>query len=185
MASGMKSLPDYLRPGLDLVFVGINPGMSSLDAGRYFFNPRNRFWSAFNAAGLTAEPLSPDKDFKALVYGIGFTDLAKRATRQMSELRAADFKEGAKVLRSKLLEHQPLAVCFNGLTGYKKYLLYTGGDHRSVQLGKQTQSIGDSCVYVIPSTSPANAAVNLERIVDGMTDLKGLVRSLKKSGSDE
>jgi hypothetical protein len=31
-----RTLPDHLRPGLDLVFVGINPGLYSVQRGYHF-----------------------------------------------------------------------------------------------------------------------------------------------------
>ena len=176
MSGEVDTLPDYLRPGLDIVFVGINPGLTSAKAGHYFFNPRNRFWPAFNAAGLTPEPLGPESDARALDYGIGFTDVVKRPTRQMSELRAADYRDGAPLLRDKLLACGPLVVCFNGLTGYKHYARYTGGP-AEVGVGLQQASIGTSRIYVLPSTSPANAAVSLDRIVEAMREVKALAAS--------
>ena len=47
----MKTLPDYLAPGLDIIFVGINPGSYSAQVGHYFAGPRNRFWPAINRSG--------------------------------------------------------------------------------------------------------------------------------------
>ncbi len=177
----MLTLPDYLQEGLDLVFVGINPGWRSAQEGHYFATPRNRFWPAFNAAGMTPVPLGPSTDRHALRYGIGFTDVVKRATRRMAELPSAEFREGAPVLREKLLRYRPLVVCFNGLSGYRNYLRYTGPEAvepRHVG-GVQTRRIGRSWVYVLPSTSPANAGVPLERIVEGMRELKALAAQLK------
>ena len=176
MGAQVDTLPDYLRPGLDVVFVGINPGLTSAKAGHYFFNPRNRFWTAFNAAGLAPEPLGPETDARALDYGVGFTDVVKRPTRQMSELRAADYRLGAPLLREKLLACQPLVICFNGLTGYKHYARYTGGP-ADAGIGLQSTRIGTSRVYVLPSTSPANAAVGLDRIVEAMREVKALATS--------
>ena len=46
-----ETLPDYLKPGLDIVFVGLNPSDYSVRKGHYFANPRNRFWAAFNRSG--------------------------------------------------------------------------------------------------------------------------------------
>ncbi|MEE9284666.1 MAG: mismatch-specific DNA-glycosylase [Dehalococcoidia bacterium] len=175
----MLTLPDYLRDGLDIVFVGINPGWRSAQEGHYFATPRNRFWPAFNAAGLAPASLGPETDFQALRYGIGFTDVVKRATRQMKELKAAEFREGAGALRDKLLRRQPLVVCFNGLSGYRNYLRFTEGGAGDIELGLQPRDIGRSKVFVIPSTSPANAAVSLERIVDSLRQLKGAVAALK------
>lgn len=176
MGGEVDTLPDYLRPGLDIVFVGINPGLTSAKAGHYFFNPRNRFWAAFNAAGLAPEPLGPETDSRALHYGIGFTDVVKRPTRQMSELRAADYRDGASMLRKKLLACGPLVVCFNGLTGFKHYARYTGGS-ADAAIGLQADRIGTSRLYVLPSTSPANAAVGLDRIVETMREVKALAAS--------
>ena len=39
-----RRLPDRVAPGLRLLFVGINPGLVSAAAGRYYANPRNAFW---------------------------------------------------------------------------------------------------------------------------------------------
>ena len=72
----METLPDYLAPGLDIVFIGLNPSTISVLAGHYFANPRNRFWTAFNQSGLVtqdglAEPLGPEQDHTLLQHGIG------------------------------------------------------------------------------------------------------------------
>ncbi len=62
----MKTLPDYLAPRLDIVFVGLNPGLSSVKVGHYFATPRNRFWKAVNRSGLLAEPAGADQDCRLL-----------------------------------------------------------------------------------------------------------------------
>ena len=175
----MLTLPDYLRRGLDIVFVGINPGWRSANEGHYFATPRNRFWPAFNAAELTPAPLGPETDSHALRYGIGFTDLVKRATRQMAELKTAEFREGAPVLQGKLMDCQPRVVCFNGVSGYKNYLRFAESTTGAVEIGLQPRQIGRSKVFVVPSTSPANAAVSLEEIVASLRELKGLVATLE------
>ena len=173
--SALKTLPDYLQPDLDLVFVGINPGLYSAQVGHYFANLRNRFWAAFNAAGMTPMSLNPETDSHALRYGIGFTDIVKRPTRGISELKPAEFKEGALALLEKLLSFQPRVVCFNGVTGYRNFARHAGGWSGKAEMGLQPNTVGRSRVFVLPSTSPANAGVPLERIVEGMKELKELV----------
>jgi len=180
MPATMLTLPDYLHEGLAIVFVGINPGLYSAKVGHYFATPRNRFWSAFNAATLTPAQLGPETDRAALRHGIGFTDVVKRATRQMHELKLGEFREGAQVLREKLLRYQPRIVCFNGLSGYKRYAQFTGGDPSKAHLGLQDVTIGTSKIFVMPSTSPANAAVPLSQIVAALQELKRLVASFEK-----
>ena len=103
----METLPDYLRPGLDIVLVGLNPSIPSAQTGRYFANPRNRFWRAFNAAGLTPEALGPETDHRMLEFGIGMTDVVKLPTAGVGDLKAADFREGAAALRERLLAAGP------------------------------------------------------------------------------
>ena len=97
------TLPDHLREGLDLLFVGLNPSQYSAEVGHYFANPRNRFWPAFNLSGLVAREVTAEEDATLLDDGIGFTDVAKRPTPMGSGLRAADFRQGAPVLKEKIL----------------------------------------------------------------------------------
>jgi TDG/mug DNA glycosylase family protein len=173
----VDTLPDYLSPGLDIVFVGINPGAYSAEVGRYFATPQNRFWPALSRSGLVPanRELGPPDDVHMHEFGIGFTDVVKRPSRSASDLRAADYREGAPVLREKLLRYQPLVVCFNGLTGYRGYLRYSGdrcpegrsakGVALAPKLGPQEHRIGESGVFVVPSPSPANAAYSLKTLV--------------------
>ena len=183
--AALKTLPDYLQPDLDLVFVGINPGLYSAQVGHYFANLRNRFWAAFNAAGMTPTPLAPETDSLALRYGIGFTDTVKRPTRGMSELKPAEFKEGAVALLEKLLSFRPRVVCFNGVSGYRNFARHAEGWTGKVEVGLQPNGIGRSMVFVLPSTSPANAGVSLERIVEGMRELKALVDRMREGNGED
>ena len=121
----MKTLPDYLAPGLDIVFVGINPGAYSAEVGQYFATPTNRFWPAVNRSGLLATPLSSSTDHTAVQQGIGFTDVVKRPSNSASKLRAADFRRWAPVLKEKLERSAPMIVCFQGVTAYRNYLKYS------------------------------------------------------------
>jgi mismatch-specific thymine-DNA glycosylase len=58
------TLPDILRPGLDLIFVGINPSVYSAQHGHYFARPSNRFWTLLSASGLVPCPLGPADDVR-------------------------------------------------------------------------------------------------------------------------
>lgn len=176
----METLPDYLRAGLDLVFVGINPGAYSAQVGHYFANTRNRFWMAFNAAGMTPLPLTPEADYTCLLHGIGFTDVVKRPTPGMADLKLSEFALGALVLQEKLLQYQPLVVCFNGVSGFRNYMKRVSPEVTEGAPGFQQVTIGRSRVWVLPSTSPANAGVSLDRIVAGMRELKEFIELLKR-----
>jgi TDG/mug DNA glycosylase family protein len=163
----MHTLPDYLVPGLDIVFVGINPGAYSAQAGHYFATPQNRFWHALNRSGLvnTGRDLGPEDDNRMTKYGIGFTDVVKRPSNSASNLRAEDYRRWAPVLNRKLAECGPLIACFHGVTGYRNYLLHGEGVKEAPQLGPQERTIGASRVYLVPNPSPANAVFSLDTLV--------------------
>ena len=162
----MPTLPDYLRAGLDLVFVGLNPSSPSIRTGHYFANPRNRFWPALNMSGLIGRSLGPEDDADLLDDGIGFTDVVKRATAQGSGLKAADFRQWAPVLRAKLLEFQPRVATFHGVTAYKAYLRYAEKERESPELGLQDRVIGNTRIFVTPNPSPANAVYSIDDLAE-------------------
>ena len=166
------TLPDHLREGLDLLFVGLNPSQYSAEVGHYFANPRNRFWPAFNLSGLVARQVTAEEDATLLDDGIGFTDVAKRPTPMGSGLRAADFREWAPVLKEKVLQYAPKLVCFHGLMAYKAYLQHGEGVKEKPELGLQARSIGASAVFVVPNPSPANAKYSLNDLAEWYGRLK-------------
>jgi TDG/mug DNA glycosylase family protein len=168
----MLTLPDYLKEGLDIVFVGLNPSEPSVKAGHYFANPRNRFWAALNRSGLVDREITLERDAELLRHGIGFTDVVKRPTRQASGLRAADYRRWAPVLREKLLRYRPRIACFQGVTAYGEYLRNTEARGEKPELGLQRLSIGQTRVFVVPNPSPANARFSLD-------DLAGWYRRLR------
>ena len=150
---------------MDIVFVGLNPSQYSVEVGHYFANPRNRFWAALNRSGLVDRDLAPEDDASLPDFGIGFTDVVKRPTRQGSGLRAADYRRWAPVLKAKLLEYNPRIACFHGVMGYAAYLKYGEGVTEKLELGLQSRQIGAIRVFVVPNPSPANAQYSLEDLV--------------------
>jgi len=174
----LSTLPDYLQKGLDIVFVGLNPSLYSVKVGHYFANPRNRFWPALNRSGLVPREVGPEDDQKLLQYGIGFTDIVKRPTAQGSGLNAADYRHWAPVLKSKLLDNQPLIACFHGVTVYKPYLNYCERVKENPELGLQPRTIGESQVFVVPNPSPANAVYSLDDLARWYQNLKSLREEL-------
>ena len=169
------TLRDYLREGLDVVFVGLNPSRYSVESGHYFANPRNRFWPALNRSSLVGREMASPDDANLLSCGIGFTDVVKRPTPQASGLRAADFRRWAPELKDNLLRFKPLIACFHGVTAYSAYLKYAEGINERVGLGRQQRKIGQTHVFVVPNPSPANAVystADLTRWYDRLAQLR-------------
>ena len=113
----ISTLPDLLRPGLGLVFVGINPGSYSAAKGHYYAKPGNLFWWALGESGIVEGRVTPEMDVSLIERGIGFTDVAKRPSNAASDLSKVEFAVGAATLIEKLKQYQPLVACFNGIIG--------------------------------------------------------------------
>src|SRR2546427_2163324 len=97
-AARRRSVPDVLAPGLDLVFVGINPGLYSAAVGHHFARPGNRFWPALHAGGFTDRLLTPTEDRLLINSGCGLTNLVDRATAVAAELSRAELIAGLEAL---------------------------------------------------------------------------------------
>ncbi|HVC30812.1 MAG TPA: mismatch-specific DNA-glycosylase [Steroidobacteraceae bacterium] len=160
------TLPEYLASGLDLVLVGINPGMLSARRGHYFARRSSRFWPAFSRSRLSArvraalgrEALGPEDDLRLLAFGIGLTDLVGRATGNASQLSQAEFEAGAPRLRAKLEACRPRVACFHGVTAYRAFARYAlGQPPRAIEVGPQAARLGATRLFVTPSPSAANA----------------------------
>ena len=141
-------LPDYLRPGLDVVFVGLNPSLKSAAVGHYYAGPGNQFWRFLTEAGFTDRLLRPDEDAEVLGYGIGLTDFVKRATRGVNDLKGKEFGEGIDDLKAKIAKASPKFICFNGKSGYQAIV-------GKCDYGLQDVDWFGARLYVAPSTSGA------------------------------
>ena len=165
----MRTLPDAVRGGLRAIAVGINPSLPSVRAGYYFANPRNRFWRALNASRLVDTPLDPGSDAIAVLverYGIGFTDIVKRPTAGIAELRAREYREGAARLEALLVRLTPNVVWFQGAQAWRAFARHMGwAPTGPVEWGPQQETIDHSRIFVTPNPSPANAAYTLPVLV--------------------
>jgi TDG/mug DNA glycosylase family protein len=148
-----SAVPDILAPRLRIVFCGINPGRRSAAAGRHFANPRNDFWRLLAEAGLTPRRLNPSEQWTMPEFGYGLTNAAYRTTRGSSDLRRPDFAGSADRLLRLAEELEPGVLAFVGKAAYE------GAFRERPALGLQERRLGSTQLFVLPSTSPANAAV--------------------------
>ncbi len=148
-----SALPDILAPDLKVVFCGINPGIRSAAAGTHFANPRNDFWRLLADAALTPRLLDPSEQWTMLELGYGLTNAAPRTTRGSGELRRTDFAKTAERLERVAEELRPSGIAFVGKAAYE------GAFRERPALGLQERRLARTWLFVVPSTSPANAAV--------------------------
>jgi double-stranded uracil-DNA glycosylase len=125
----------------------------SAAAHAHFANPRNDFWRLLHAAGFTSRLYEPAEQFELLKEGIGVTNAAARTTAGSGDLRKADFAGAAERLESLARALRPRWIAFVGKEAYR------GAFGERPQLGEQERRLGDTHLFVLPSTSPANAAV--------------------------
>jgi TDG/mug DNA glycosylase family protein len=151
-----SAVPDVLGPGLDVVFCGINPGRFSDAAAAHFANPRNDFWRLLHQAGFTPRLFEPSEQFDLLELGIGVTNAAPRTTPGSGDLRKADFAGAEARLEAMARELVPGWIAFVGKEAYR------GTFGERPEHGPQARRLGGTQLFVLPSTSPANAAVPWE-----------------------
>ena len=167
---GESDVPDVLAPGLTAVFCGINPGRFSAAARAHFANPRNDFWRLLHAAGFTPRLYEPAEQLELLALGFGVTNAAFRTTPGSGDLRKGDFAGSAQRLERIALDLRPRAIGFVGKEAYR------GAFGRRPELGLQERRLGETALFVLPSTSPANAAVPWEERLRWFRDFRKSLR---------
>lgn len=151
-AATSKRIRDVIAPGLDVLFVGINPGLYSAAVGHHFARPGNRFWPTLFAAGFTPKLFTGFDDGDLLELGCGVTNLVARTTASADELTKDELRAGARILRRKVLRYQPSLVAFVGMTAYRAAF-----ERPKATIGLQPELIGRSKLWLLPNPSGLNA----------------------------
>ena len=159
-----------VAPGLDAIFVGVNPGIVSARAAHNFANPSNGFWRLMHESGLVPRRLAPHEEGELIAHGLGLTNLVDRVTRGVSDLTPADLERGRVSLAARLAVLRPRAVGFVGVTAYRAF----AGVKGVVVCGEQ-EAIDAARVFVVPSPSGRNAHYRYE---DMLGFFRGVARAL-------
>lgn len=141
-------LPDVLGQNLKVVFCRTAAGEQSARKKAYYAGPGNKFWWILYRIGLTPVQSDPSQYKDVLIYGIGLTDLAKNVSGADSVLSKKSFDSAG--LEKKILKYSPKVLCFNGKRAAQEYWVIG-----KVNYGLQDMKIGDTMVYIAPSTSGA------------------------------
>ena len=155
-------LRDRIKPGVRVLFVGINPGVRSALTGHHFAGFSNRFWKLLFDSRLVPEPIGYQDDDRLPDWGFGITNIVARPTAGIDELEPWEYAEGRLRLRRKVLRYRPAVTALVGVTVFRAMFR----DHRGpVSLGLQPQSIGPSIVFVLPNPSGRNANYSYQQMV--------------------
>ncbi len=150
------TIKDVIAPGLEVLFVGINPGLYSGATGNHFAKPGNRFWPTLYNAGFTARLLHPSEKEALLEVGLGVSNLVARTTARADQLTDDELHDGAAKLRRKIIRYKPKYIAMLGLSTYR-----IAFGHKKAAVGPQDVSIGTSRIWLLPNPSGLNAHYQL------------------------
>jgi double-stranded uracil-DNA glycosylase len=143
-------LPDQLRPGLRLVFVGTAASTRSASVGHYYAHPGNCFWRALYEAGITPRRHQPSEFASLLELGIGFTDLSKSGAGMDHQIARQSFDVAG--FKAKIQTYHPRTIAF---TSKKAAGLFYNRPTSALFLGRQPSMDGFPTVFVLSSPSGA------------------------------
>jgi TDG/mug DNA glycosylase family protein len=179
-ALGLRALPDYLEPSLDLVLVGINPGVRSAERGHHFAGVGNKFWNLLFESGLVPRRMTYEEDFRLPEHGIGITNIVARASRSSTDLGRKDFESGRGSLLAKIEKYQPRTAAFVGVTVFRELwpAIATGPAPKEIPCGPRAETIGATALFVLPNPSGRNAHFTYAEMLSHWRRLARLLKEL-------
>ncbi len=165
-------LRDLVRPGVQVLLVGINPGIRSEAIGHHFAGYSNRFWKLLYDAGLVAEAIGPEDDGRLPEWALGLTNLIPRATPGIDSLRPDEYAAGIIGLRRKVRRWRPAIVAFVGVSLYRAVFAKQG----PIALGPQLDTFAGARVFVLPNPSGRNANFSYDQMLQAFKGLAALRR---------
>jgi double-stranded uracil-DNA glycosylase len=145
-------LADVIADDLAVLFCGANPGLSSAAAGAPFATPSDRWWPALYESGFTPRRLAAHEAHELLALGLGLTSLVRRPTVSVAELAKAEFVEGGRLLRKRVLARHPRWLAVLGVTAYRAAF-----GRPDAAVGLQEDTIGSTRLWILPNPSGLNA----------------------------
>jgi double-stranded uracil-DNA glycosylase len=180
-------LKDRIRPGVRVLFVGINPGVRSALTGHHFAGFSNRFWRLLAESGLVPRLMTSEEDYRFPEFGYGITNLVPRPSPGIDDLSPAEYVEGWKALERKIRRYRPEVVALVGVTLYRAIEPLIAGEvdrktraamrSRAIALGTQPATIHGARIFVLPNPSGRNANFTYDEMRAAFTALR---RSLRK-----
>lgn len=182
-----KRLKDRIRPGVRVLFVGINPGVRSALTGHHFAGFSNRFWKLLSESKLVPEPLTYLDDARLPEFGFGITNLIARPTPGIGDLKPLEYAQGWHALDRKVRRFAPEVVALVGVTLYRAVLPFIAGTpgagyEKNVRgvagegvVGLRPFRFRTARVFVLPNPSGRNANFSYAEMLDAFSALQRLL----------
>ena len=143
-------LNDILSGKVEIVFCGTAKGKKSASSGYYYAGPGNKFYSILYNAGFTPYKLLPSECYSINQFGIGLTDLVHCEAGNDNQIKHESYEVEEFIEKVKYLN--PKIIAFTSKTAASYALGFLGATNL-VNYGLQAKTIGESKVFVLPSTS--------------------------------
>lgn len=143
-------LKDVLTENLDVVFCGTAKGKASALKGYYYAGQGNKFYNILHSSNFTPKRLLPTDCYFINEYGIGLTDLVHTEYGNDNEISNDSYEVDVFVEKMKL--YKPKFIGFTSKAA-ASFALGFKGVTSLVNYGLQNRIIGESKIFVLPSTS--------------------------------
>jgi TDG/mug DNA glycosylase family protein len=177
-----RRLKDRIKPGVRVLFVGINPGVRSALTGHHFAGFSNRFWRLLSESGLVPQLMTYEEDYRFPEFGYGITNLVARPSPGIDDLSPAEYVAGWKALERKIRRYRPEVVALVGVTLYRAIEPLIAGEvdrktraamrSRAIALGAQPATIHGARIFVLPNPSGRNANFTYDEMLAAFTALR-------------
>jgi TDG/mug DNA glycosylase family protein len=165
-------LPDYLEPGLRIVFVGINPGLRSAAVGHHFAGHSNRFWKLLYESRLVDEPLTYREDWRLPEWGLGLTNIIRRPTAGIDRLDPLEYRKGLATLEQKVARFRPRHLALLGITIFRILFPNEVSFSGPLRLGPTRALLAGVPVYLLPNPSGRNAHFSYHHMLTAFRRLR-------------
>ena len=167
-----QRLTDHIRPGVQILFVGINPSLRSAATGHHFAGHSNRFWKLLFESKLVPEPLTHQDDWRLPDWGLGLTNIIRRPSTGIDVLEPREYIAGRKRLIAKVTHYRPHVVALLGVTIYRT--LFSEYRIGRISLGLQDKTLADCPVFVLPNPSGRNAHYSYRAMLTAFRALRNV-----------
>jgi TDG/mug DNA glycosylase family protein len=167
-----KRLTDHIKPGVQILFVGINPGLRSAATGHHFAGYSNRFWKLLFESKLVPDPLMYRDDWRLPDWGLGLTNIIQRPSTGIDVLKPREYIVGRKRLIATVKHYRPHAVALLGVTIYRTLFPEYRTGH--ISLGLQAKTLADRPVFVLPNPSGRNAHYSYRAMLTAFRALRNV-----------
>ena len=152
-----RQLRDCIKPGVLVLFVGINPGIRSAQTGHHFAGHSNRFWKLLHESRLVSEPLTYHDDRRLPEWRLGLTNIISRCTAGIDVLDPVEYRQGVASLKRKIRRYQPHIVALLGVTIFRMLFSPKEPLKGPLDLGVTTMQLAGARIFLLPNPSGRNA----------------------------